>query len=128
MAFAKARLGSNGLVYKSGFPRSAPATGGSSGSPRWYGSHGESAMSAARSFASMAVASAVGLAAVNARAATLAAHTEVRGADLETADVRAAGGAWRSMAWGDLARTTLAPGRYQVRVRFVSDRPGQSIQ
>jgi enterochelin esterase-like enzyme len=85
-------------------------------------------MSAARSFASMAVASAVGLAAVNARAATLAAHTEVRGADLETADVRAAGGAWRSMAWGDLARTTLAPGRYQVRVRFVSDRPGQSIQ
>ena len=88
-------------------------------------------MSATRSFAALSAALAVGLSAANARAATLATHAEVRGVDLETADVRASApddGAWRTTPWSDLTRTALAPGRYEVRVRFVSGRPGEAVQ
>jgi enterochelin esterase-like enzyme len=88
-------------------------------------------MSAARWLATLMTGVAVGLAAANAHGATLAVHSEVRGTDLETAEVRprdGGGGPWRSTRWRDLTGTPLAPGRYEVRVRFTSEHPGESLQ
>jgi enterochelin esterase-like enzyme len=60
------------------------------------------------------------LAAPRAYAQVLATHTEVRGAEIATAEVRPERGAWRSTPWDDLAHTPLDPGRYEVRLRIVA--------
>jgi enterochelin esterase-like enzyme len=61
-------------------------------------------------------------------AATIAPHAEVRGADVETVRLRAAGGAWRAAAWDDLDRTPLDPGRYEVRFQVDGGQQGASMQ
>lgn len=45
-------------------------------------------------------------------------HPEVRGPDIETAELRgpSTGGVFRPVAWDDLGKNRLAPGGYQVRV------------
>jgi enterochelin esterase-like enzyme len=65
----------------------------------------------------------------------LALHPTVRatgdgaeGGDLTAVDVRAAGGAWRSLAWDDLSGTLLEPGRYELRLRVTSTRDGAAVQ
>ncbi len=68
------------------------------------------------------------LASSSAFATWLVSHPEVSGGDVVDADVRRAGGRWAPMAWDDLAHTTVEPGRYEVRARAVSDRPGEAIQ
>ena len=60
--------------------------------------------------------------------AMLSPHPEVKGPDIAASDVRREGGAWAPMAWADLTRTTLEPGRYKLRVRAASDERGDAIQ
>jgi enterochelin esterase-like enzyme len=81
-----------------------------------------------RALAAIAVVAAVGLTSSTAFATWLVSHPEVTGAEIADADVRPGGGRWVPTAWDDLAHTTLEPGRYEVRVQAVSDKPGQSIQ
>jgi hypothetical protein len=63
-----------------------------------------------------------------ARAATLEPHLEVRGAQVTTADVRAAGGTWRTVRWDDLDRQPLAPGGYEARAQVDGGPSGASAQ
>jgi pimeloyl-ACP methyl ester carboxylesterase len=65
-----------------------------------------------------------------ARATTLEPHLEVRGEELAAADVRPRGAAtWRSVLWDRLETEDLAPGMYEVRVRFdAGARAGASVQ
>jgi pimeloyl-ACP methyl ester carboxylesterase len=58
----------------------------------------------------------------------LVSHPEVTGAEIADADVRREGASWASTAWDDLTHTTLEPGRYEVRVRAISDKPGEAVQ
>jgi len=58
-----------------------------------------------------------------ARASGLAERVEAAGEAIEAAEVRPEGGRWRPVAWGDLAGTTVDPGRYEVRV-LVTGAPG----
>jgi|GEM_PF-991380 len=71
---------------------------------------------------------AIALGAVAARAATLEPHLEVRGADVTTADVRPAGGAWRTVRWDDLDQERLAPGNYEIRAQLDGGPNGASAQ
>ena len=68
------------------------------------------------------------LAASGASAQVLAAHAEVRGAEIGAADVRPEGGSWRPTPWDDLARTPVAPGRYEVRLRTSVSEDGDAIE
>jgi poly(3-hydroxybutyrate) depolymerase len=66
-----------------------------------------------------------------ARATTLELHDEVRGADVAEAELRARGAAtWRGLLWDALEDEDLAPGTYEVRVRFDAGPGGtpQSVQ
>jgi enterochelin esterase-like enzyme len=87
-------------------------------------------MVAARSIAAAGVLAgiALGARATDAFAATLRPHAEVRGSDLSAPDVRRKGGAWAAMAWDDLGRTVLEPGRYEVRQRVVIAEAGDAVQ
>ncbi len=87
-------------------------------------------MGAARSATFVAAISGVAacLASHDASGQVLAVHSDVQGAEIATADVRREGGAWRSAAWDDLARTPLDPGRYEVHLRIVAAGDGQAIQ
>jgi len=60
--------------------------------------------------------------------ANLPVHPEVTGDGLAYADFRREGGAWTPVAWDDLARTTLEPGRYEVRLRATSTTEGDALQ
>jgi S-formylglutathione hydrolase FrmB len=60
--------------------------------------------------------------------ARLVPHPEVAGAGIADAEVRREGGRWAHAVWDDLAHTSVEPARYEVRVRAVSDRPGEAIQ
>jgi enterochelin esterase-like enzyme len=81
-----------------------------------------------RALAAIGIVATAGLTSSTALATWLVSHPEVTGAEIADADVRPGGGRWVPTAWDDLAHTTLEPGRYEVRVRAVSDKPGQSIQ
>jgi pimeloyl-ACP methyl ester carboxylesterase len=85
-------------------------------------------VNAPSSFAGWAAAAVMILMTSGASAATLSAHPEVADGAIEAAAVRPAGGAWRAAPWGDLGTTALDPGRYEVRVRFASERPGESLE
>ena len=87
-------------------------------------------MVAARSIAAAGalVGIALGVAAPNAQAATLRLHSEVHGSDISNPDVRREGGTWMAEAWDNLGRTTLEPGRYEVRERAVVGEAGDAIQ
>jgi enterochelin esterase-like enzyme len=71
-----------------------------------------------RAFAFVVSSALAAFGAARAQAATLVPHPDVQGPGIEVADLRPAGGAWRSVAWADLGRSPLAVGRYEVRVRF----------
>jgi enterochelin esterase-like enzyme len=58
----------------------------------------------------------------------LVSHPEVTGAEIADAEVRPQAGPWTPTAWDDLTHTLLEPGRYEVRLRAVSDKPGEAIQ
>ncbi len=60
--------------------------------------------------------------------ANLPVHPEVTGAELANAELRREGGAWTPVGWDDLARTTLEPGRYEVRGRATSTAAGDAFQ
>jgi len=70
----------------------------------------------------------VGLAPARAGAPALEAHAQVRGADVETAQMRAAGGGWRAVAWSDLERTQLPAGSYEVRIRVDGSAEATAIE
>ena len=64
-----------------------------------------------------------------ARATTLEPHFEVHGLELAEAEVRARGGAWRAILWDRLEDEELAPGPYELRVRFdAGATAGASVQ
>jgi pimeloyl-ACP methyl ester carboxylesterase len=86
--------------------------------------------SAARSCGATGVAAAIAvtLSAPCAARTWLASHPEVTGTEIADAETRREGGAWAPAAWDDLAHTALEPGRYEVRVRAVSDKSGEAIQ
>ncbi|HEY8040611.1 MAG TPA: prolyl oligopeptidase family serine peptidase [Polyangiaceae bacterium] len=71
-----------------------------------------------RTSAAAAAVAAIALVSRGALATTLEPHADVRGADVTAAEVRSAGGAWRSVAWDDLDGTRLDPGPYEVRVHL----------
>jgi pimeloyl-ACP methyl ester carboxylesterase len=63
-----------------------------------------------------------------ARATTLELHDEVHGADVAEAELRARGATtWRGLRWDALEDEDLAPGTYEVRVRFDAG-AAQSVQ
>lgn len=64
----------------------------------------------------------------SALAVTLAPHPEVRGVDITTADVRADGGAWRSVPWDRLDLTRRDPGRYELRLHVDGGKDGATVQ
>ncbi len=81
-----------------------------------------------KALAAISILAVFGLDAPNAFGATLLAHPEVIGPDIVDADVRREGTAWAPTAWDDLTRTTLEPGRYEIRVRAVSGERGEALQ
>ncbi len=60
--------------------------------------------------------------------ASLLVHPEVTGAELASAEFHREGGAWTPVAWDDLARTPLEPGRYEVRLRATSTAANDALQ
>jgi hypothetical protein len=62
------------------------------------------------------------------RAVSLAAHPDVRGVDVTTADVRPDGGAWQAVSWDDLDTTRREPGAYDVRLRVDGGKDGATLQ
>jgi pimeloyl-ACP methyl ester carboxylesterase len=77
--------------------------------------------------AAVSVGLAASLGAPNALA-TLAVHPDVRGREIDSAEVRPEGGSWRTTPWDDLASTALEPGRYEVRVRVVADGDDERVE
>jgi pimeloyl-ACP methyl ester carboxylesterase len=65
---------------------------------------------------------------VEVNAATLEPHTEVEGVEVTSVSVRSAGKAWQVLAWDDLDRVTVEPGRYEVRLQADGARGGAMLQ
>jgi hypothetical protein len=62
-----------------------------------------------------------------ARAATLEPHLEVRGAQVTTADVRAAGGTWRTVRWDDLDASRSPPAATKLGLRSTAGRAARRL-
>jgi len=108
-------LGPKAVPYKA-LPRPPGGHGrGESARSKAYGMElGRFWTSSARAVALLAL----GLGSGQARAGTLEAHSDVRGAGVLVADVRSSGGPWRSSEWDALAQSTRQSGNYEVRLRF----------
>ncbi|HXN33936.1 MAG TPA: prolyl oligopeptidase family serine peptidase [Polyangiaceae bacterium] len=63
-----------------------------------------------------------------ARASNLEPHSVVRGPEVTTASVRAAGGTWHPTPWDDLDQTQVDPGRYQVRFGARGEQEGDGLE
>jgi S-formylglutathione hydrolase FrmB len=83
------------------------------------------------SFGAMGVAAAIIVTLVSTPCAAgtwLMSHPEVTGAEIHDAEVRREGGTWATTEWDNLTHIAREPGHYEVRVRAVSDKPGEAIQ
>lgn len=58
---------------------------------------------------------------------SLAPHVEVEGVDVTDAELRHGSSPWARTTWDALERTTLTPGRYDVRLRFRVEAAGGAI-
>ncbi len=58
---------------------------------------------------------------------SLVSHVDVAGVDVTDAEVQHGSGAWARTTWDSLERTTLAPGSYDVRVRFRVEAAGGAV-
>lgn len=59
--------------------------------------------------------------------ARLVPHVDVQGAEVTDAELRHGASPWKKTSWDALEQTSLAPGSYEVRIRFLADAGADAV-